>query len=141
MEGAHAADAHAIRDSESSLPLDDPEIEAARILFAPEDSEVEESKDITKIIQSCLDAVKDVKQHKNQRAIKMLAQLIAVSEYVKLRVRYKSCKTCKQPCLKASIAIARQMVLPLFTSSWLIMYTMDSLNTTITDSPTRLSTS
>ena len=31
-------------------------------------------------------------------------------------------------------------VLPLFTSSWLIMYTMDSLNATITDSPARLST-
>jgi hypothetical protein len=90
--------------------LDDPEIEAARILFAPEDSlEVQESRDIMQIVRSCLDDVKHMKQHNNLRAIKMLSQLIALSEYVKLRARYKSCKACKRPCLKASIAIARRM--------------------------------
>jgi hypothetical protein len=50
-----------------------------------------------------------MKQHNNLRAIKMLSQLIALSEYVKLHACYKSCKACKWPCLKASIAIARQM--------------------------------
>jgi hypothetical protein len=107
---ARAADALVIRDSEElSLPLDNPDIEAARVFFAPEDSEINESRDIMKIIQSCLDDVKDAKQCNNLRAIKMLSQLIAVSEYIKLRARYKLCKACKQPCLKASIAIARRM--------------------------------
>jgi hypothetical protein len=41
--------------------------------------------------------------------IKMLIQLTAVSEYVKLHTVYKSGKVCKQPCLKASIAIAHRM--------------------------------
>jgi hypothetical protein len=41
-----------IRDLEEfSLLLDDPEIEAARILFAPEDSlKVQESRDIMQIV-------------------------------------------------------------------------------------------
>ena len=36
----------------------------------------------------------------------MLSYLIAVSEYVKLCMCYKSYKVCKQPYLKASIVIA-----------------------------------
>ena len=59
-----------------------------------------------KIIQTCL---KDVEKNNSKHAIKMLSQLIAVSEYIKLRARYKTFKACKQPCLKASIAIARRM--------------------------------
>jgi len=107
---ARTADAHAIRDSEEpSLPLDEPEIEATRALFTPEDSEDNVSIDITEIVQSCIKDVGLLKQHNNVRAIKMLSQLISVSEYVKLRALYKSSKTCKQPCLKASIAIARRM--------------------------------
>ena len=39
----------------------------------------------------------------------MLSQLIAVSEYVKLRARYQKNKACKRPCLNASIAIANRM--------------------------------
>jgi hypothetical protein len=35
--------------------------------------------------------------------------LIAVSKYIKLRARYKTSKACKQPCLKASMAIACRM--------------------------------
>jgi len=89
--------------------LDEPAIEATRALFTPEDSTDNVSIDITEVIQSCLKDVKLLKQHNNVRAIKMLSQLIAVSEYVKLRTLYKSSKTCKQPCLKASIAIARRM--------------------------------
>jgi len=62
--------------------------------------------DLSKIIQSYLG---DVKWHKNVHVIKMLSQLIAVSEYVKLCICYKLHKVCKQPCLKASIAIAHWM--------------------------------
>ena len=110
-EGARAAgSADAIRGSEEpSLPLDDPAIEATRTLFTPEDSEVDVSIGLTEIIQTCLKDVKLLKRHGNARAIKMLSQLTAVAEYVKLRALYRSSKACKQPCLKASIAIARRM--------------------------------
>ena len=39
----------------------------------------------------------------------MLSILTAVSEYVKLRMLYKSIKVCKRPCLNASITIACRM--------------------------------
>ena len=110
MERARAADADAIRDSEvTSLPLDEPVIEAARILLASEDSETNESGDIMEIIESCLKEIKLLKEHNHARTIKVITQLTAVSEYVKLRAVYKSNKACKQPCLKASIAIAHRM--------------------------------
>ncbi|KAI0245926.1 hypothetical protein BJV78DRAFT_1286974 [Lactifluus subvellereus] len=99
------------RDSEvQSLPSEAPVVEAAQELFSPEDEwvgrDAAEPEDITAIVQSCL---KDVKKHKTSRAVKMFAQLIAVSEYVKLRKRYQKRNTCKQPCLSASMAIARRM--------------------------------
>jgi hypothetical protein len=93
------------RDSEQpSLPLEAPDIEAARELFLPE--EEDEPADIMEIIQTCL---KDVQKHNSKHAIKALTLLIAVSEYIKLRTCYNTSKACKQPCLKASIAIARRM--------------------------------
>lgn len=124
------------RDSEQpSLPLPGPAIEAARALFTPEDSipdsgrsisdhlisdhsisersdsehpdsEDNRSDDIMKIIRSY---VKDVKKRKTKWAIKAYTQLTGVSEYVKLRARYRKHKACKRPCLSASLAIARQM--------------------------------
>jgi hypothetical protein len=96
------------RDSEQpSLPLEQPTIEATRELFLPEDDD-SEPVDIMEIIQSCL---KDLKKYNSnsKHAIKSLSQLIAVSEYTKLRARYNTSKACKQPCLKASMAIARRM--------------------------------
>jgi hypothetical protein len=59
-----------------------------------------------KIIETCL---KDVRRDKSKQAMKSLSRLIAVTEYVKLRAHYKAHKACKQPCLKASMAIARRM--------------------------------
>ena len=98
---------HAIRDSdEPLLPLDKPEIETTCTLFTLEHLEVNMSIGLTEIIQSCLKDVKVMKQHNNAHTMKMLSQLIAVSEYIKLRAIYRSSKACKQPCLKASIAIA-----------------------------------
>jgi hypothetical protein len=93
------------RDSEQpSLPLDAPAIEAARVLFLPEEDN--NPADIIEIIQTCL---KDVKKHNSKHTIKSLSQLVAVLEYIKLRARYNTSKTCKQPCLKASMAVARRM--------------------------------
>jgi len=108
VEEAHTADADVIRNLEvRSLPSDAPVINAACLLFASEESkEIDGTGDLSKIIQSCLG---DVKWHKNVHAIKMLSQLIAMFEYVKLCMCYKLHKVCKQPCLKASIAIAHWM--------------------------------
>jgi len=59
-----------------------------------------------KIIETCL---KDVQRDNSKQAMKSLSLLISVTEYVKLHTHYKARKACKQPCLKASIAIACQM--------------------------------
>ena len=66
MVETRAADAHAMKDSEVPLlPLDGPEIEDARKLFALEDSEISSDVtvdlDIMDIIQSCLKDVKMLK--------------------------------------------------------------------------------
>jgi len=98
-----------IGDSEQpSLLLEDPVIEAMRELFQPDDDDDndDEPADITKIIQICL---KDLKKHNLKHAIKSLSLLITVSKYIKLCARYKTSRTCKQPCLKASTAIAHWM--------------------------------
>ena len=93
------------RDSEDpSLPSDAPSVEAARELFRPEEDD--KPADIMRIIHACL---KDVEKQNSKYAIKALSMLIAVTEYVKLRARYKKSNMCKQPCLKASIAIAHRM--------------------------------
>ena len=109
-EEACTASVPAIRDSEEpSLPLDKPEVEATCTLFMSEDSEANVSISLPEIIQSCLKDVMLSKQHNNMRAMKMLCQLISVSEYVTLCATYRSSKACKQLCLKASIAIARRV--------------------------------
>jgi len=103
------ADAYAIRDSERPLlPLDTHEIEKAHALLLSEDLEINGSPDIMAIIQLCLKNIKALKHH-SVHTIKMLTQLTAVSLYVERCAEYKSRKICKQPCLKASIAIAHRM--------------------------------
>jgi hypothetical protein len=106
--GAAEADDPALtEDSErESLPFRGPEIAAARTLFTPPEDDSDEPRDIMKIIESCL---KDAKKCKTRRAVKLITQLIAVSEYIKLRARYKNHKVCKRPNLNASIAIASRM--------------------------------
>ena len=91
------------------LSSDAPEIEDACQLFALEDLVIDQSRDIMDIILSCIKDVKKLKQLNHTCIIKMLTQLTAVSKYVKLCTVYKLGKACKQPCLKASIAIACQM--------------------------------
>jgi hypothetical protein len=94
-----------IRDSErSALPKQGPAVQAAQELFGAEEDN--HATNITKIIQSCL---KDVNKIKSKRAMKMLSQIISVSEYIKLRARYRQHNSCTRPCLNASMAIARRM--------------------------------
>ena len=93
------------RDSEQPLlPLEAPDIEATQELFLLEEDN--KPADIMEIIQACL---KDIQKHNSKHAIKALSMLIAVFEYIKLHACYNTSKACKQPCLKASIAIVCQM--------------------------------
>jgi hypothetical protein len=101
---AEAADPALIEESErESLLLQGPEIAAVPALFTPAG---EESRDIMKTIQSC---IKEARKCKTRHAVKMITQLVAVSEYINLHTRYKKHKGCKQPNLNASIAIASRM--------------------------------
>ncbi|SRR6266851_3831683 len=100
---AEAADPALTEESErESLPFQGPEIAATCTLFTPKDNS-DEPRDIMKIIKSCL---KDAKKCKTRRAVKIITQLVAMSEYIKLRTRYKKHKVCKRSNLNVSIAIA-----------------------------------
>jgi hypothetical protein len=103
---AYAPNSHEIRDlEEPSLPPDVPEIEDVCTFLVLEDPEINEPKDITKIIETCLKNLKLLKQHNPIHAIKLIQCLTAMSEYANLCASYRLSKVCKQPCLKASIAI------------------------------------
>jgi len=83
------------------------DVEAAHEwLDIEDDDSPEASKDILEIVKSCL---KGMKRLKMGRSIKMMTQLTAIAEYVKLRTRFRAHSTCKRPCLNASLAIARCM--------------------------------
>jgi hypothetical protein len=86
-----------------SLLLQGLEIAAACALSTPAS---EESRDIIKIIHSC---IKEVRKCKTWCAVKIITQLVALSKYINLCAWYKKHKGCKQPNLNASIAIASQM--------------------------------
>ena len=101
---AEVADPALIRESEQeSLPLQGQEIVATCALFTLEG---EESNDIMKTIKACIN---NAKKCKTRCAIKTIAQLVAVSEYMKLRTQYKNHGGCKQPNLNASLAVASWM--------------------------------
>ena len=89
---AEAADLALTKESEQeSLLFRGPKIAAACTLFTPEDDS-DQPRDLMKIIQFCL---KDAKKCKTKRAVKMIMQLVAVSENIKLRVQYKKHKVSK----------------------------------------------
>lgn len=82
-------------------------MEAARTwLDFQDEDEPESSKDIHEIVKCCL---KEVKRLKTGRSIKMMTQLTAVSEFAKLRARYRAHPMCHQPASKASLTIAYRM--------------------------------
>jgi hypothetical protein len=63
-------------------------------------------KDIFKIVSQCL---KNAQKLRSGHTIKILTQLTAVSEYVKLQGSYLAYNRCKRPHINASIAIAQHM--------------------------------
>lgn len=93
--------------SSESAPIEaEIDIEAAGWLDLNDEDLVEPAKDIFQITKNCM---KMVKQLKSGRTVKMMTQLTAVTEYVKLRARYRAHPKCKRPCLNASLAIAARM--------------------------------
>ena len=107
MQEAEIRDPEAIQDLEQqSLPSQGPAIESTCTLFTPEEMEDNKASNLEEIVASCL---KEAKRNNTAYAIKSLSHLIAVSEYVKLRARYRNTKASKRPCLSASIAIAHRM--------------------------------
>jgi hypothetical protein len=111
LKEVEITDSEVTRDLEQwSLPLQEPAINTACALFTPEEVEDDDldanDPNIMNIIGSCL---KIAKRATTTHVIKLLLQLTAVSEYVKLCVRYQKTKVCKRLCLSASIAIACRM--------------------------------
>jgi hypothetical protein len=108
-EADHHVEADLYNLADSEAPEDNlPEIEAARELFVNDGTEGSEldsnsSASIEEIVAACL---KDIKKLKTPHSIKMVTQLTAVAEYVKVRCKYV---ICKRPCLNASLAVARRM--------------------------------
>lgn len=71
-----------------------------------DDVETALDMDIFKIADACLRTVKNLR---TKKSLKMITQLTAVTQYVKLREQYRHHPKCKTPCLSASLAIARRM--------------------------------
>ena len=67
---------------------------------------VQSQKDIIEIVSRCL---KEAKKLKSARSVKIMTQLTAVAEYVKLRACYLANNRTTKPCTNASLAIARRM--------------------------------
>ncbi len=102
----HALTNHpdAVADSKTT------QAEPTAVKTAPEWLEIDEeegltSMDIFTIVNRCL---KDLKKLKCGHTVKMMTQLMAVSEYLyaKLRDHYRAHGRSKKPCLNASLAIA-----------------------------------
>jgi asparagine synthetase A len=71
-----------------------------------DDVEAALDMDIFKIADACLRTVKNLW---TKKSLKMITQLTAVTQYVKLREQYRHHPKCKTPCLSASLAIAQRM--------------------------------
>jgi hypothetical protein len=83
---------------------DGSEVDAACDLLNLDNDEIPGG--ILEIVAECL---KDVKKLKTTCCIKMVTQLTAVTEYVKLCKKYRCVRRCNRPCLVASLAIAKCM--------------------------------
>lgn len=82
-------------------------MEAQQWLQEDDENEVESaSTDIFQIVENCLNKVRKLR---TPQSLKMVMQLTAIVEYVKLRERYCTYPKCKKPYLSASLAIAHCM--------------------------------
>jgi hypothetical protein len=83
-----------------------PEVEGAREWFDEDDDLSEEAPTIVDIVGHCLKAVKKIN---TPRAFKALMRLTTVIQYVELRDRYQKNLRCREPCVNASLAVARRV--------------------------------
>lgn len=104
LEDLYPEEFHGDADSEVEADLEIPKVTAACELL--DDEETEMQCNILDIVKACL---ADVKKIRTVPSIKMLSQLTAVTEYVKLQHRYQNHPKCTKPCLNASLAVARHM--------------------------------
>ena len=95
-------------DSDDGCPAESPEMvfSQAEMLNEADGDNTLGNKDIHKIISQCL---KDAKKLQSGCTVKILTQLTAVSEYVKLQALYFTYGKCKKPHINASLAIAQCM--------------------------------
>ena len=96
-----------ITDPVTAICAENPEAEW--LLIDDDEAEINPGpckNDISKIITNCL---KEVKKLKSTHTVKILTQLTAVSEYVKLQDIYKAHPRCTKPCTSASKKIAKRM--------------------------------
>ena len=95
-------------DSDDGCPAESPEMvfSQAEMLNEADGDNTLGNKDIHKIISQCL---KDAKKLQSGCTVKILTQLTAASEYVKLQALYFTYGKCKKPHINASLAIAQCM--------------------------------
>lgn len=100
-------DSELVRDSEIPTP-EAPEISTAREVMNDNEDDGETVPDIFQIVKSCLKDIKKLDMPVPRKA-KMVMHLTAVTQYVRLRDRFRRNPNCIRPCLNASLAIARRM--------------------------------
>ncbi|KAG0707298.1 hypothetical protein DFH29DRAFT_995100 [Suillus ampliporus] len=91
---------------DSEYPPESAEIESAHEWLDVNDEENVEPHNTLLLVDACL---KEAKKLRAPRLIKVITQLSAIAQYVKLRDRYLQHARMKHPCLSASLAIARRM--------------------------------
>jgi hypothetical protein len=72
------------------------------------DEDGSESHSIFQIVESCLKDIRKLKMPPS-RSIGMITKLTAVTQYVKIRERFRLQNKCTKPSLSASLAIAKRM--------------------------------
>jgi hypothetical protein len=88
---------------DSETPAND--VDSVHDLLNLDEDEIP-SEGILQVVAACL---KDVKKLKTTHSIKMVTQLTAVTEYVKLCEKYRHLGRHKRPCLVASLTITKCM--------------------------------
>lgn len=101
----HDPELHFCSEDSKYLP-ESAEIESACEWLDVNDKYNVEPHNTLLLVDACL---KEAKKLRTSRLIKVITQLSAIAQYVKLRDRYLQHAQTKCPCLSASLAVARRM--------------------------------
>lgn len=103
----HDPDLIRSEDSEEGWqPPESAEIESAHEWLDIIDEDNDEPQSTLSLVEKCL---KEAKKLRTPRLVKVITQLSAIAQYVKLRDKYLQHARTKRPCLSSSLAIARRM--------------------------------